>query len=270
MGHLNEEDLVLHFYGELDSAGVTRTEAHLAGCGDCRASYTRLQRVMAAVDTMPDPVLPEGFERVTWARLQPSLRRSTGWRTWFVLSPASLALASAVLVLVTGAFFAGRLSRAPEPAAVVSADQFRERVLLTDLGEHLDRSQMMLVDLVSAGEGDAVDMSSERRRAEDLVVANRLYRQTAEESGEARGLGAPRRARASARGPRGKSRHNCHRRTWKKFERGLTPMDCYSRYASCPRRCENGRSRQVRAASSARASLGLRTDTDLTRMSTTD
>jgi hypothetical protein len=184
MGHLNEEDLVLHFYGELDSAGVTRTEAHLAGCGDCRASYTRLQRVMAAVDTLPDPVLPEGFERVTWARLQPSLRRSTGWRTWFVLSPASLALASAVLILVTGAFFAGRLSRAPEPTAVVSADQFRERVLLTDLGEHLDRSQMMLVDLVSAGEGDAVDMAAERRRAEDLVVANRLYRQTAEESGE--------------------------------------------------------------------------------------
>ena len=59
-------------------------------------------------------------------------------------------------------------------------------MLLTDLGEHLDRSQMMLVDLVSAGEGDAVDMASERRRAEDLVVANRLYRQTAEESGEAR------------------------------------------------------------------------------------
>ena len=186
MGHLNEEDLVLHFYGELDSAGVIRTESHLAGCGDCRASYTRLQRVMAAVDTLPDPVLPEGFERVTWARLQPSLRRSTGWRSWFVLSPASLALASAVLLLVTGAFFAGRLSRAPEPAAVVTADQFRERVLLTDLGEHLDRTQMMLVDLVSAGEGDAVDMASERRRAEDRVVAHRLYRQTAEESGEAR------------------------------------------------------------------------------------
>ena len=184
MGHLNEEDLVLHFYGELDSAGVTRTESHLAGCGDCRASYTRLQRVMAAVDTLPDPVLPEAFERVTWARLQPSLRRSTGWRTWFVLSPASLALASAVLILVTGAFFAGRLSRTPEPAAVVSADQFRERVLLTDLGEHLDRSQMALVELVSVDEDATRDISGERSRAEQLVADSRLYRQTAESTGD--------------------------------------------------------------------------------------
>src|SRR5918999_1708309 len=102
MGHLNEEDLVLHFYGELDAPGVTRTEAHLAACGDCRASYTRLQRVMAAVDTLPDPVLPEGFERVTWARLQPSLQRRMGWRSWLGFSPASLALASAVLILVAG------------------------------------------------------------------------------------------------------------------------------------------------------------------------
>lgn len=185
MQHLNEEDLVLHFYGELDASAATHSDTHLAGCRDCRASYARLQRVMAAVDTLPDPVLPESFERVTWARLQPSLQRTSGWRSWFVLSPASLALASAVVILVAGAFFAGRLSRAPE-RVVVNAEQVRERVLLADLGEHLDRSQMMLVDLISAGDDGVVDMATERRRAEDLVAANRLYRQTAEKSGEAR------------------------------------------------------------------------------------
>jgi hypothetical protein len=186
MGHLNEEDLVLHFYGELDAGTATRADTHLADCGDCRASYARLQRVMAAVDTLPDPVLPEGFERVTWARLEPSLQRASGWRSWLGLSPASLALASVVLILVAGAFFAGRLSRTPERATVLTAEQLRERVLLADLGEHLDRSQMMLVDLISADAAGTVDMSADRRRAEDLVAANRLYRQTAEDSGEAR------------------------------------------------------------------------------------
>ena len=186
MAHLNEEDLVLHFYGELDAGAATHADSHLAGCGDCRGNYARLQRVLAAVDAMPEPMLPESFERVTWARLQPSLKRASGWRTWLVLSPASLALASAVLILVAGAFYAGRLSRAPESSNIVSADHARERVLLADLGEHLDRSQMMLVDLVSGDDDGVVDVSIERRRAEELVAANRLYRQTAEESGEAR------------------------------------------------------------------------------------
>lgn len=186
MNHLNEEDLILHFYGELEGEAAGRNDRHLADCSRCRSSYTRLQRVMAAVDTLPEPVLPESFERITWARLEPSLRRP-GWRSWFVFSSTRLAVASAVIVLVAGAFYAGRMTR--EPAGVggmVSAEQLREHILLSDLGEHLDRSQMMLVDLVSTGDDGTVDMSAERRRAGELVTANRLYRQTAEETGEAR------------------------------------------------------------------------------------
>ena len=64
----------------------------------------------------------------------------------------------------------------------------RERILLVDLGEHLDRSQMVLVELVSADESDAVDISGERARAEQLVAANRLYRQTADDTGD---VGSP-------------------------------------------------------------------------------
>ena len=187
MNHLSEQDLVLHFYAELDAPAAAGVDRHLAECAACRGNYVRLQRVMATVDTMPDPVLPEGFERVTWARLEPVLQRRSAWRSWFVFSWANVALASAVLVLVTGAFFAGRVTRAPaERPLAVTAEQIREGVLLTALGEHLDRSQMMLVDLVSADGDGMVDMSTERRRAEELVTANRLYRQTAEESGEAR------------------------------------------------------------------------------------
>ena len=49
------------------------------------------------------------------------------------------------------AFMAGRLLPRSTPGTVATtADQLREGVLLIDLGDHLDRSQMMLVELVSA------------------------------------------------------------------------------------------------------------------------
>ena len=104
------------------------------------------------------------------------------------MSPAPLGLAAAVVVLVVGAFFAGRaLSPAPSPSGAATAaalEQMRERILLVDLGEHLDRSQMVLVELVSADENATVDISSERARAEQLVADSRLYRQTAEATGD--------------------------------------------------------------------------------------
>ena len=187
--HVNEDDLVLHYYGELDAPAASRTERHLAQCADCRASFTTLERVMAAVDAMPEPALPPSFERTVWARLQPALEMAAPpprrWLSWFALSPAPLAWAMAVVMLVTAAFFAGRLTREQAPTTAASADEFRDRLLLSDVGEHLDRSQMVLVDLVSADPSD-LDMTTERQRAEELVAANRLYRQTAAARGEGR------------------------------------------------------------------------------------
>jgi hypothetical protein len=182
--HLKDDDLVLHYYGELDAPAETAATAHLAGCQACRDSYTTLQRVLSEVEAAPEPVLPDGFERTVWARLEPQLAaRRTGWMAWFQLTPARLALAAAVVVLVAGAFMAGRVSRDLAPA--LTAEQLRERILLVDLEEHLDRSQTMLVELVTSDGPDTIDMAVERERAEDLVAANRLYRQTAAATGDA-------------------------------------------------------------------------------------
>ena len=65
-----------------------------------------------------------------------------------------------------------------------AADQIRERILLSDVGEHLDRSQMALVELVSGDDSTSVDIANERSRAEQLVADTRLYRQTAQETGD--------------------------------------------------------------------------------------
>ena len=51
--HLNEDDLVLHYYGEMPSVEEATAAAHLASCGDCQHNYTKLQRVMAFVDSAP-------------------------------------------------------------------------------------------------------------------------------------------------------------------------------------------------------------------------
>src|SRR5262249_52607989 len=69
--HLTDDDLVLHYYGE----DVPRAESHLAACADCQASFTRLQRVMAFIDSAPAVEAPDGFERVPWARPEPALGR---------------------------------------------------------------------------------------------------------------------------------------------------------------------------------------------------
>jgi hypothetical protein len=188
MPHLTDDDLVLHYYGELEGDAGGQAAAHLQECGACRQAFTKLQRVFALVDTVPEPALGDGFERIVWARLQPGLEHARhGWASWFVLSPARLAWLAAIVVLVGAAFVAGRLSRpltAPDSsAAAAGGKDLRERVLLADLSEHLDRSQLMLVDLVSAESELDVDVPVERTRAEQLLSANRLYRQTAVDTG---------------------------------------------------------------------------------------
>jgi hypothetical protein len=186
--HLNDDDLVLHYYGEMPAADESRAATHLSTCGACQENYARLQRVMAFVDSAPAVEAAPGFERIAWARLEPSLHtpRRT-WLSWFVFSPARLAFTAGIVILIGAAFMAGRLTRTPAPGgAPQSAEKVRERILLVDLGEHLDRSQMVLVELVSADDsGGSVDISLEQSRAEQLVSANRLYRQTAASTGDA-------------------------------------------------------------------------------------
>jgi hypothetical protein len=190
--HLSEDELVLHYYGEMPDAHEKRAVTHLSACGECHTSYRRLQRVLAVVDeaAVAGPELPEHFERTVWARLEPGLRRQRSeWFGWLVDSPSRLAWAAAVLVLVGAAFFAGRWWPRPADAPAQAANtpaQVRERILLIDLGDHLERSQMVLVEILNADAemGDASGAATERARAEQLVAANRLYRQTAASTGD--------------------------------------------------------------------------------------
>ncbi len=182
MNHLAEEDLILYYYGEApDARGV---ETHLAGCEACRAEYAALQRVLNVVESFPVPERAENYGRQVWERLGLGSRRS--WIPW--RWPARRwAAAAGVAALMLGAFLAGRFSPGPPRSgrAAASAPQVRERVLLVALGDHLERSQMVLVELANANPRRELDISAEQQRASDLIRENRLYRQTAARTGDA-------------------------------------------------------------------------------------
>jgi hypothetical protein len=190
-GHPSEDDLVLYHYRESGRAG--EIGAHLGTCESCRSSYRALTGVLAAVESAPVPEPDEAFEERVWRRLEPRLAGTARPRWTTIFQPWRLALAGAVATLVVAAFLAGRhfpsspaspASPAPPVTEAASHEPARDRILLIAVGDHLERSQMALVELVNAQAQDEMDISGEQRRARDLVSANRLYRQTAAREGE--------------------------------------------------------------------------------------
>ena len=53
------------------------------------------------------------------------------------------------------------------------------------MGDHLERSQMVLTELANTSSSGPLDISFEQARAADLLGENRLYRQTALGAGDA-------------------------------------------------------------------------------------
>ncbi len=150
----------------------------------CRAEYANLQRVLNVVDAAPVPERGPNYGAQVWSRLQPALGGRRRW-VWPLLWPARHWAAAAVAAtLLVAAFLAGRYY--PKAAPAQTAGQVRERILLVAVGDHLERSQMVLVELVNARPGEPLDFTSERERAGDLVAENRLYRQTAAHTGDTR------------------------------------------------------------------------------------
>ena len=185
MKHLSAEQLVLFYYGESQEAG--EIEQHLDGCEECRAGFRSLQLVLNTVDSAPVPERDALYGQKVWTRIEkrldrPGVRKRARGFAWWIWSPALAAL-------VLAAFLAGRFSHRMEKPAVVAsnqnAQQVRERILLVAVGDHLERSQMVLAELSNAPDRKGkLDISDERQMAEDLLDDNRLYRQTARTTGD--------------------------------------------------------------------------------------
>jgi hypothetical protein len=184
MTHLGEEELILYYYGEGDGSPAVR--AHLDACEACRAEYSSLQRVLNVVDTAPVPERGAEYGAHVWHRLEGSLGARRRWVGPLLWPARHWAAVAGMVALVAAAFLAGRYYPGAHPATQMAAGQVRERVLLVAVGDHLERSQMVLIELMNAPPDRPLNVSFERGRAEDLASANRLYRQTAARTGDAR------------------------------------------------------------------------------------
>jgi hypothetical protein len=185
MNHISEDQLTLFYYGESPEAGAI--EEHLSACDACRAELRALQLVLNTVDSIAVPERGADYGQAVWKQIEPRLavRKRRTIRAWWIWTPVMAALLLAAFM--AGSFWQRRAA-GPEIAKDQSGknnQQIRERILLVAVGDHLERSQMVLAELDHAPEGKGkLDISDERQLAEDLLDDNRLYRETARNTGD--------------------------------------------------------------------------------------
>ena len=179
--HPTDEDLILYFYGEAPNRAVIADQ--LAASAATRERYAALERVLRAADDLAVPEPLSGYSGRVWRRLEPQLAPARRRRaSWF--SPPRLAWAAALLAVVGAAYIAGRSANAPVVPSGPSAfsSESRQRILEAAVAHHLEVAERLLVELDNGGPTLSADLASERRRAEELVEANRLYRRAARAS----------------------------------------------------------------------------------------
>ncbi len=179
MNHLSDEELTQAYYRdeEPEARRYGESRRHLAECVQCQASFQQLKTLLDELLTEPVPERGADYGAEVWNRLLPRLPLEKPRRVWLRWWTAVPVLASLLAV----AFLAGRLT---QPKTIGIAPQARQRILLITMGDHLDRSEILLAELVNAAPG-ATDFSDERSSARDLLDENRLLRQAAVRSGDA-------------------------------------------------------------------------------------
>ncbi len=181
-----EQQLISYYYGEADDPGAI--EKLLANDPAARQLFDELSALLGQVEPSEPPERGEDYPRRMWQRIhwklqpQPQLR----FRWWEFLTLRQVVPAALLAAFLIGAFLVGRYTSGPAalPEPGISA-QARRQILLTAVGDHLERSQLVLIELLNAPPGHSMDVSSERREAGDLLTDNRLYLDVAEHSGDA-------------------------------------------------------------------------------------
>jgi hypothetical protein len=199
--HYSEEDLILHYYGEAErwstAAGRRRRrheiEQHVDQCPTCAELYQSLVGTLRQLEAPEAPARGEQYGLEVWQRIRARLPEPEApwwaqWVRWNRLAAAGVAM------MVVAAFVAGRswsTAENPLPASpsvpstsaqAAPESDGRQRILLTSVAEHLDRSERILTDIMNTTNGG--DISTEQGWARDLVSTSRLYRQEAVDVGE--------------------------------------------------------------------------------------
>jgi hypothetical protein len=188
MKHLTEEQIVMHCFGDAEHS--TEIDQHLHACSECREIFNQVKAMLASIEPTPVPEPQENLEQKIWLKLQDRLPKRRPSILQRIFSPhflqARWATAGAMAVLVLAAFIAGRFwPRGPEKTNSIEAAQLDpQRVVLVAVGDHLERSQMLLVEIMHTDAKSGIDLSREQAQARDLLDANHLYRLSAGKKGD--------------------------------------------------------------------------------------
>ena len=184
MKHLTEEELVDHYYGEaVNPAGI---ESHLHACNVCAENFATLRQDLASIKSPAVPSRDASYGNQVWQSLRTSLpvyeKQKRHWLQFNLMQ--GLGYATACIVLIAAAFFAGRQweHRQHPNTQLAGNNQPAQPIILVVLGDHLDRSERLLVELNHANDASAV--MPVRAEAQDLLSANRLYRESATRAGD--------------------------------------------------------------------------------------
>jgi hypothetical protein len=187
MNHLSTADLVEHYYGE----GRFGAGAHLSNCAGCARMYAALQSdlnaILNEIKATEPPERDHFYGERVWLSMAAALPRyELKKRSWLrgVTLGRGLSFAAACSLLLAGAFFAGRVweqRKQPHTASTIaparqSAPQPKQRVVVVVLGDHLDRSERLLVELKHADAQSTEMIAPLRDEARTLLAANRTFR----------------------------------------------------------------------------------------------
>jgi hypothetical protein len=183
MNHLSEEQIVLHYYGDAEEA--SEVERHLAACAECRAEFARVQSTLRQIEPLEVPEPAAGFEEKTWLNLRDHLPEKGSFLKRLLQGRQKWALAGAMAVLLAAAFLAGRFWPRPGPqiAEQLPSQVNPQRVVLVAVSDHLERSQMLLVEIMNADAKGPINLSSEQAEARELLDSNHLYRVSSQQAG---------------------------------------------------------------------------------------
>lgn len=193
MKHLSEEQLTLFYYAEAEDRQVVAD--HLEACDACRANSQALQGTLGLVRASPASEQGEAEATAVWNRLRPRLveQRDFHWSELLRVCPwPRWAGAGTLVLLLLTAFLAGlywprkvpTVSSVPKVEAHQDPAQAHERILLNQVGNHLERAQVALIELVHSKTNGVVDISWEQALARELVNMNSLCRQTSARLGD--------------------------------------------------------------------------------------
>ena len=186
MNHLTEEQLIEHYYEE--SPQPARIAHHLRECNGCAETYAELRSDLDAIEPIAAPARDAGHGEQVWRTIRnfvPIYQQKQQRPSLRFGNLRGLSFATACSLLIALAFFAGRQwenYQRPSQIQTAANNPSRQPIVLVVLGEHLGRSERFLVALRHGESGESTVLV--KAEAQDLLSANRLYRESAIKSGD--------------------------------------------------------------------------------------